>query len=190
MRNAWSRSAAALLSICLPLAAAAGETTTAARWAGKGTVEYVLTHKLHQVVGTSSEPEVVLVMDDAGLKVMARAKVTSFKSGNGNRDAHALEAIDAANHPLVVVRGVAPGFKPPASPGVVKVPVKAEVELKGVSIPRDIEVTLDFKGPDLAEATFSFPESLEAHKVERPSLMMIKVEDALEIRGKIALERK
>lgn len=190
MRNVWSRSAVAILSLFLPLSAVAQGTSTATRWAGQGTVDYVLTHKLHQVVGTSSEPEVVLVMDESGLKVMARAKVVSFKSGNGNRDAHALEAIDAANHPLVVVKGVAPGFKPPATPGVVKVPVKAEVELKGVTVQRDIEVTLDFKAPDRVEAAFSFPESLEAHGVERPSLMMIKVEDALEIRGKIALERK
>ncbi|HWV37266.1 MAG TPA: YceI family protein [Vulgatibacter sp.] len=161
-----------------------------ARWAGKGRIEYVLVHKLHRVVGATEEPEVALVIDESGLKVMARAKVASFKSGNGNRDAHALEAIDAANHPLVVVKGVAPGFKPPATPGVVKVPLKAQVELKGVTVPRDIEVTLDYRSPDRAEATFSFPESLEAHQVERPSLMMIKVEDALEIRGKLALERE
>lgn len=191
MRNVSLRCAAVVLFSCFSFSAAAeGSATAPARWAGKGTVEYVLTHKLHQVVGTSSEPEVVLVIDDSGLKVMARAKATSFKSGNGNRDAHALEAIDAANHPLVVVKGVAPGFKPPSTPGVVKVPVKAEVELKGVSVPREFEVTLDFKSPDRAEATFSFPESLEAHQVERPSLMMIKVEDALEIRGKLALEKK
>ena len=189
MRIPSIRCAAVVLLASFSFSASAQGAATA-KWSGKGTVEYVLTHKLHQVVGTSSEPEVVLVIDDAGLKVMARAKVTSFKSGNGNRDAHALEAIDAANHPLVVVKGVAPGFKPPATPGVVKVPVKAEVELKGVSNPREIEVTLDFKSPDRAEATFSFPESLEAHKVERPSLMMIKVEDALEIRGKLALEKK
>lgn len=196
----WKKSALVLLVACTAFTAARAEegapskqeaaTIQSARWAGKGTVEYVLTHKLHQVVGVTNEPEVMVVIDDSGLKVMARAKVASFKSGNGNRDAHALEAIDAANHPLVVVKGVAPGFKPPATPGVVKVPVKAHVELKGVSVPRDIEVTLDFKSPDRAEASFSFPASLEAHQVERPSLMMIKVEDALEIRGKLALERK
>lgn len=185
-----SRGPAVLLSVLLWTSPAFAEDAPAAtRWSGKGTIEYLVSHKLHKVVGTSSEPEVMMILDEAGLRVMARAKASSFRSGNGNRDAHALEAIDAANHPLVVVRGLAAGFKAPAAPGRVKVPMKVEVELRGVKVSHDIEVDLEFKSPTKAEATFSFPASLEAHEVERPSLMMIKVDDAMRISGTITLEK-
>jgi len=173
-----------MVGAAVPAAASAD-----ARWSGKGQVEYVLEHKFHHVVGTSTEPEVRLAVDDAGLKVMARAAVSSFKSGNGNRDAHALEVLDAAHFPLVVVKGVAPGFKLPETPGTIHVPLQVEVELHGVTVTHPVDVALHVRDAGHADATFEFPESLTAHHIERPSLMMIQVDDALVIRGRVELER-
>ena len=55
------------------LAAGAAEAT---EWKTKtAEVSYTLTHKLHEVEGTSKKVEVLAVSDASGIKVMARAPV-------------------------------------------------------------------------------------------------------------------
>lgn len=104
-------------------------------WAGVGTVEYVVRHKLHTVRGVSRQVEIRAVADGSGLKVMGRAPVRSFDSGNSNRDAHVLEVVRAEKNPLVVLRGMAKGFQLPKGPGSFTVPLETEVQLAGVATP-------------------------------------------------------
>lgn len=157
-------------------------------WSGTGPVEYVLVHKFHQVVGKCGKAEGRALADGVDLKVMARAPVACFDSGNTNRDTNAMATVDAAHHPLVVVRGVAKGFRLPDPGQTAKVPVEASVELKGVEKPQAIELTVERKDAKTLEASFDFPVSLTAHGVERPSLLFVPVDDAVQIRGKLTLE--
>jgi polyisoprenoid-binding protein YceI len=157
-------------------------------WAGTGSAEYVVVHKFHEVVGRCKRVEGRAVSDDGGLKVMARAEVACFDSGNTNRDTNAMETVDAAHHPLVIVKGVASGAKLPAPGQQAKVPVEARVELKGVERPQRIEVLFDRKDETTLEASFAFPVSLTAFGIERPSLLLVPVEDEVQIRGKLALK--
>lgn len=159
------------------------------KWSGAGAVEYRLEHRLHTVVGRSTEPEFVMVADENGLRVMARVRVNSFDSGNANRDAHTLEVVDAAHHPYVIVRGVAEGFRLPSEPKSVRVPFRGEIELKGVKVERPLEAVLEFHEDGAVSASFEFTQSLEAHEIERPSLFMIRVDDSLAVRGEARLEK-
>lgn len=163
----------------------------AAQWAAKqGEVSYKLVHKMHEVEGKSVKVEVVAVVDATGLKLMARAPVTTFDSGNGNRDAHMLEVVEGAKFPLVVIKAAVPGFVPPTTPGKVKIPVTAEIEFHGVKVAKSFELEVELKDATTAVATFAFPVSLTAHKIERPSLLFIPVDDDVTITGSITMELK
>lgn len=158
--------------------------------AGNGSVEYRVVHKFHTITGTSKAMVVRGTVDGSGLKVMARAPVSTFDSGNGNRDAHMMEAVEGEKFPWVNVRAIEPGFKLPTGKGTVKVTVQASVELHGVSVSHPIDITLESKDGTSFQASFTFSESLTAHKIERPSLLFVPVDDLITIVGKAEITNK
>lgn len=158
--------------------------------AGNGSVEYRLVHKFHTITGTSKAMVVRGTVDASGLKVMARAPVSTFDSGNSNRDAHMMEAVEGEKFPWVNVRAIEPGFKLPRAKGTVKVTVQASVELHGVSVSHPIDITLESKDGTHFTASFTFSESLTAHKIERPSLLFVAVDDLITIVGKAEIANK
>lgn len=150
--------------------------------AGNGTVQYKLVHKFHTIVGVSKAMNLRGTVDASGLKLMARAQVGTFDSENTNRDAHMMEAVEGEKYPWVSVRAVQPSFRLPTS-GTVKVTLDASVELHGVSVSHPIEVTIEAKDSAHFHASFTFNESLTAHKIERPSLLFVPVDDIITIVG-------
>lgn len=149
---------------------------------GSGTVQYQLVHKFHKITGVSKAMAIRGSVDSTGLKLMARAQVGTFDSGNSNRDAHMMEAVDGEKHPWVSVRAALPGFKLPTS-GTTTVTVQASVELRGVAVQHPIDIELLTNDGVHFKASFQFDESLTAHKIERPSLMFVPVDDVIRIVG-------
>jgi hypothetical protein len=92
------------------VAAAAAET----QLSGMGTVEYHLVHKFHKITAVSKAMAVRGTVDGSGLKVMARAQVSTFDSDNANRDAHMMETVEGEKYPWATVRASLPGFTLPA----------------------------------------------------------------------------
>ena len=168
--------------ILLATAVAASRDGLAAQLSGTGTVEYRLVHKFHKVVGVSKSMQIRGTVDASGLKVMARAMVSSFDSNNTNRDEHMMEAVEGAKYPWVSVRAALAGFKLPTS-GTVTVTVQAAVELHGVSVNRPIDLKLETRDGVHFKVGFEFDESLTAHKIKRPSLMFVPVDDIIRIVG-------
>jgi hypothetical protein len=161
------------------------------QWTAKqSAVQYHLVHKFHQVDATSAKTEVIAVIDASGLKVMARSPVQSFDSGNANRDAHMLEVVEAQKFPMVVVKGAAAGFVMPAPGAKTTVSIKAEVELHGVKVQEPIDLEVTAIDAAHVHVGFHFKESLTAHKIERPALMFVQVDDELTIDGSADLEPK
>ena len=158
--------------------------------AGAGSVEYHLVHKFHKMTGISKAMVVRGTVDGAGLKVMARAQVGTFDSGNANRDAHMMEVVEGEKNPWAVVRAALPGFKLPTSAGTVKVTTQASVELHGVPVSHPIDITLETKDGTHFRASFEFSESLTAHKIERPSLLFVAVDDLITIAGNAEITAK
>lgn len=156
---------------------------------GTGTVEYHLVHKFHKIVGVSKAMAVRGTVDGSGLKVMARTQVSTFDSDNTNRDAHMMETVEGEKFPWVTVRATLPGFSLPDS-GSKKVTVQASVEFHGVSVTHPIELTVDTKDGKTFHVSFDFPESLTAHKIERPSLLFVPVDDQIQIVGKSEVTTK
>lgn len=184
------RTIAVLSMLVLPALARAGAPED---WAGGGRVEYVLVHKFHTIVGACPKVEARASFEDGGdgtgsLRMMARAPVACFDSGNQNRDSNAMATVDAGKHPLVIVKGIARGVKLPPT-GKATFRFDASIELKGMTVSHPIDVVVERVDGGSVTATFDFRESLAAHQVERPSLLMVKVEDELRIRGALTLER-
>jgi polyisoprenoid-binding protein YceI len=161
---------------------------------GASTLRYHVVHKLHRVEGTSRRVEgKAVVQADGQVLAMVRVPVATFDSGDGNRDAHAQEVLDPAKFPFVVFKGRSqlPTGVLPASAGVETLPLRleGELELHGVKRPLAVEVTLSLRPDGTARAAGSFDVSLDAHRIERPSLLFVKIEDACRIDVDLALRR-
>ncbi|MFP2924601.1 YceI family protein [Pyxidicoccus sp. 3LG] len=178
----------ATLLLALPAAAQApaqGRTYKVKKDASS--VTYKLHHPLHEVEGKAPPSTGIAVLKpDGTLLVQVRANVKDFDSGNSNRDAHMQEATEAAKYPLVEFKGSAEGVKFPTSfPATMPVTLKGEVTFHGVKQSVNVPLTVQFTSEKEATATGTFDISLEAHKVERPSLLMKKVDDKLVLEPKL-----
>lgn len=154
-------------------------------------ITYHLVHKMHKVDGTSRKLEgKARLMPDGKAQVMVRAPSESFDSGNVNRDAHMKEAVEAAKYPWVELKALGDGVKPPASfPTTEKKTFKAQLTFHGVQNVFDLPVELTWESPTKVRASTTFAISLDGYKVERPSLMFVKVDDQLKLDAKVAFSR-
>ena len=145
------------------------------------TIRYTVVHKLHRVEGISHETEAkAIVRDDGSVLAMVRVPVASFRSGDGNRDEHMLEALDAGKWPFVVFKGVAGlGAAREVPPGPVA--IDGEIALHGVTTPMKVPVTLTTEPDGSLRARGSLDVSLDAHGIQRPSLLFVKVDDECHI---------
>ena len=111
-----------------------------------------------------------------------RASIESFDSGNSNRDAHMKETVGAATHKMVSIKALAEGVTIPTTfPTTVEKTFKGELSFHGEKKPVEVPVKITFESATQAKVTGEFQISLEAFKVERPSLMLVKVDDALKL---------
>ena len=157
---------------------------------GKGSlVTYHIIHKFHRVDGVSRSVDGRARITPGGpTQVMIRVPVESFDSGNVNRDAHMKEVTEAAKYPDVEVKAVAEGIAVPATfPTTIDKTMKAQVTFHGVTQPLEVPVKVTFTAPASVTATASFGLSLDAFKVERPSLMFVRVDDELKIDATIVM---
>jgi polyisoprenoid-binding protein YceI len=154
------------------------------------TVRYHVNHKLHTVDGVSRAAEGKALVDPNGtVKTMVRIPVQSFDSGDSNRDSHMLETLQAGRFPNVVFKGV--GKVPGAAPGgkPTSVVLRGELDFHGVKRPVELPVTVDFAGDGSARVQGKLVVSLEAHQIERPSMLAIKLDDECAIAFDLKLGR-
>jgi polyisoprenoid-binding protein YceI len=146
-------------------------------------VSYKIVHKLHTVVGTSKSPTgKARILPDGKVQVMVTIPVQTFDSGNSQRDAHVKEVLAAAAYADVSLKAVGEGVTVPTSfPTTIEKTFKGELTFHGERKTLEIPVKLVFESATRVTATTTFQISLEAYKVERPSLLLVKVDDAAKI---------
>jgi len=136
---------------------------------------YRLVHPLHKIEATSKDVTYDLEADPAAhtfKHVSGTVDVTTFDSGNSNRDSHAMEVIDAIDYPDASFEGsnfVQRGDSVYAYGKITFHGVTKDVTIGAV--PHWSEGKLELDG--------SFSLSLTEFKIDRPSLLMIPVEDSL-----------
>jgi hypothetical protein len=156
------------------------------------TITYHVVHKLHHVSATSHQVDgTARLLGNDKAQVIVRAAVGSFDSGNVNRDAHMKEAVEAARFPTVEVKALADGMPIPKTfPTTVDKTFKSQVLFHGIQRVMDIVVKLIFENATRIRVTSNFAVSLDEFKVERPSLMFVKVADALGIDANLVFVRQ
>ncbi len=173
---------ALLLALASPLRAEPAATALSVD-SGASKLVYQIVHKLHKVSGTSIKVEGKgRIMPDGKAQVMVRVPVESFDSGNANRDAHMKETVEAARYPTVELKAAADAIALPTSfPSTVDKTFQAELSFHGVKKTLSLPVRLIFESSDRVHVTSRFAVSLDEFKIERPSLMFVKVDDAAQI---------
>lgn len=184
------RPALALLALALSAAPAAAAEAPLDLAVRPGSIlSYRLVHKLHEVTGVSRAVEGKARLQPGGtVQVMVRSRVDAFDSGNGNRDAHMLEATEAARFPFVTLKAVAAVASPASYPARVEATLRGELSFHGVSRPVEVPVTVSFATARQAQVIGQVTISLEAHAVERPSLLFVKVDDTVVVTAGLSLE--
>jgi polyisoprenoid-binding protein YceI len=166
--------------LVLVSAALFAQTPTPASWrvdASRSSVAFDLKHALHGVHGESRSIEARAVLREGTALVMARIPVSTFRSGDANRDAHMLEVLESNRHPHVVLKATVPLELPGAFPAVLEIVATGTLDFHGRTRPIEIPLTLEFAAPGELRVRSRFAVSLEAFEVERPSLFFVKIDD-------------
>lgn len=141
----------------------------------ESSITYQLTHPLHEVESTSKDAYCAIEVDPNTKeikKVSVQVDVTTFNSGNSNRDSHAMEVIDALSYPDARFASTNISQKGDS--------LKVAGKLTFHGITKDILISAATKwSKDKLVVNGNFDISLTAFKVERPSLLMIPVKDTL-----------
>ncbi len=138
-------------------------------------ITYRLTHPFHEVEATSRKV-VCLIYADAQKKeiknVLVQVPVTSFDSGNSNRDSHAMEVVDAISIPYA--KFVSTNIMENGD----SLKISGKLTFHGVTKDITINAATDWSTNKLiVDGVFNI--SLTQFKVERPSLLLIPVNDDL-----------
>jgi polyisoprenoid-binding protein YceI len=153
---------------------------------GASEIRYHVVHKLHRVDAVTRSVEGRAVIGPRGHTLaMIRVPVASFRSGDGNRDAHMQEVLETGHYPFVVFKGIAElgGAVMPAGTGApeTRVEVQGEIELHGVKRQVVVPLGIVFAPDGGARVRGSFEVSLDSFHIERPSLLFVKIEDTCRI---------
>lgn len=159
--------------------------------ASRSTLTYDITHKLHKVHAESKAVEgKVMLLPDGKVQVMLRAPVASFNSGDANRDSHMQETVEAQKFPYVTFKGVTRLIMPAAFPATAQLDLEGVIDFHGRKQPITIPAKLDWAANGEAHVTASFPVSLDSFEVERPSLLLMKIDDACVIGANLTLKEE
>jgi hypothetical protein len=148
-----------------------------------------LVHKLHKFEVRAKKLEGKARLAGGQVQVMVRAPVEGFDSANVNRDEHMKEILEAVRFPTVETKAVGALAEPAATPSTVEVPLTLQISLHGVTKTLAVPATVAFESAARAVGTFHFAVSLDSFQVERPSLMFVKMEDAVQIDGSLVFTR-
>ncbi len=145
-------------------------------------VRFRVVHPLHAVEGRAKVVEAKAVISPEGeLRTMARAQAASLDTGDANRDVNLRAALEADRFPYVIVKGTGRLVIPATLPAEAPLTLAAEVEVHGVRRTVEIPLRLTFDANGGARAKGGFDVSLAAHGVERPSLLLRKIDDRCRI---------
>lgn len=162
-----------IFAFFISLSSAQPKSVTAAK--NESSITYYLVHPLHKIEATCNDV-LTLAMIDAKNKsiksVSTVVDVTTFDSGNSNRDSHAMEVIDALSFPearfvsfVVATQGDS-------------VFVKGKLTFHGIT--HDVTIAaISLWTATSVKFNGGFTISLTQFQIERPSLLMVPVEDDL-----------
>jgi hypothetical protein len=133
----------------------------------KGEAEYTVKHLVKTVKGKSTELKGKMVCNNGQCQFLFAAPVKSFVSSDSNRDLNMQTVVEAAKFPMVVVKGMISEAEL----------AKPEFSLEALVSFHGVEKNYAVKVKNKAGFSGVLPLKLEAHKVERPSLLTVEIDD-------------
>jgi polyisoprenoid-binding protein YceI len=161
----------ALLSLTVTVAFA--QPRTAQQIKGTSWITYKVVHPLHEVLAKSASPEYTVVLDPTTKEiksVTAAVDVTTFDSGNSNRDSHAMEVIDAIDYPEVEFTSTS------ITQTGDSLYVTGHLTFHGITKDITMAGTTQWQ-PNRLDVHGGFVITFTQFKLERPALLLIPVED-------------
>lgn len=153
----------------------------------ESSIAYHLHHPMHEVDGVSKQVYCQVEVDDSSHRIRAvlvTVDVTTFNSGNSDRDDHAMEVIDALDYPDVKIQSDSVSYLSDTN-----ITVSGRLTFHGVSEAITLPVSISPMG-DKTACDGDFDISLTKFKVERPSLLFIPVDDKLHIKFHIVFDQR
>lgn len=151
------------------------ETTTSS-------VTYSMVHKLHSWQGVSKDLKVATKWSEQKNEIQQISivvNVATFNSGLSSRDSHMMEVLDGLTYPRILFSSSSVQYTPD---GIL---VKGKLQFHGVERMIETKVKLE-KVNHKWMFTGSLPVLLEDYKVERPSLLFVKVDNKIQIDFQVA----
>jgi polyisoprenoid-binding protein YceI len=140
-------------------------------------VTYSMRHKLHSWQGVSKDLKVAAKWNEQKNEIEQISivvNVATFNSDLSSRDSHMMEVLDGLTYPRVLFSSNSIQYTPD---GVL---VKGRLQFHGVERIIETKVKLE-KINRKWVFTGSLPVLLEDYKVERPSLLFVKVDNLIKI---------
>jgi len=142
----------------------------------KGKLTYHVNYTLKKVEGSSEAAKGKGHCEKGLCQFLVAVPVKSFISGDGNRDNHMLEVTKGALNPMI---SMTLHFTEPAGSG--KIDARAELNFAGKSKTFEHVVIEAKLNENEAMTTGTVPLVLSDFEVERPSLLAIKIDDAVPV---------
>jgi polyisoprenoid-binding protein YceI len=164
-----------LMAMLLIAMTAAAQVRTVQASKDGTSITYHLVHPLHKIDGVSKDVECKADIDPSAkaiTSVTVSVDVTTFDSENSNRDSHAMEVIDAIDYPEASFKGTRIEQRGDS--------LFASGQLTFHGITQDVSVAVkpEWSASQLV-VNGGFDILLSDYKIERPSLLMIPVENTL-----------
>lgn len=145
-------------------------------------ITYSMRHKLHSWEGVSKDLKVATKWNEQKNEIEQISivvNVATFNSGLSSRDSHMMEVLDGLTYPRILFSSSSVQYTPD---GLL---VKGKLQFHGVD--RMIETKVKFeKINNKWVFSGSLPVLLEDYKVERPSLLFVKVDNLIKIDFQVA----
>ncbi len=171
-----------MLALVAALALSSALSATYVVDPGASAVKFHLHHKMHAVDGRSSPIEGKAVLgDDGRVMTMVRIPAASFDTADANRDSHMRETLETAKFPYVVFKGITSLTVPVAHGKPLDTRLEGELEFHGVKRALSVPAQISLAADGSATVRARFPVNLEAHGIERPSLLFVKVDENVEL---------
>jgi len=150
--------------------------------ANDSSISYSMRHKLHSWEGVTKDFKVATKWNDQKKEIEQISivvGVASFNSGLSSRDSHMLEVLDALTYPRILFSSSSIQYTPE------DIIVKGKLQFHGIERMIEAKVKQE-KIKNKWVFSGRFPILLEDYKVERPSLLFVKVDNQVLINFQVS----
>jgi len=142
-----------------------------------GTLNYHVSHPMHQVDGISHAAKGKGTCHAGQCNFLVAAPVKSFDSGDSNRDLHMLQVVRGGQYPMVSVRTQLPSDTAKST----AIHADLEIEFAGQTVQyKQVPFQLSIQGNE-AKLTGTIPAKLTDFKIDPPSLLAVPVKNDIPV---------